>query len=85
VHSPWLARGDWDSPVFRIKARADSNGDCLTVHSAGSITTEKSNYLCDLPRFQHPVLWVERRALAPHLLDADAAPLGLNSRRLLGH
>src|SRR6266513_1166210 len=69
----------------RLPHAAESHGDRLAVHAPGSVAAQERDHLRDLARLQHPVLRVDRGALAPHLLDADAAPFGLRLRRALGH
>ena len=52
---------------------AEGHGDRLTVDAAGRVTAQERDDLGDLAGIQHPVLWVDGRAFAPHLLDADVA------------
>src|SRR6266853_4563498 len=69
----------------RLPHAAESHGDRLAVHAPGSVAAQERDDLRDLARLQHAVLRVDGGALAPHLLDADAAPFGLRLRRALGH
>src|ERR1700726_2675690 len=62
---------------------AESHGDRLAVHTCGSVAAQERDDLRDLARFQNTVLRVDGGALAPHLLDGDAAPFGLRLGRAL--
>jgi len=64
-------------PLGPLPHAAKSHCNCLAVHSPGRVTAQERNHLRDLARFQHPIRRVEGSALAPHLLDANAAPFGL--------
>src|ERR1700722_2992773 len=87
-HMPFgnLQRALWAACSCRgLPHAAESHGNRLAVHAPGSIAAQERDHLCDLSWLQHPVLRVDCGALAPNLLDTDAATFGFRLRRALGH
>src|SRR5207253_9669855 len=68
------------APDERLPDASERHGNGLAVHASRCVAAQERDYLRDLARLEHAVLRVDRSALPPHLLDADAAPLSLRLR-----